>query len=82
MSDFDDLIDDLKQKRDELRVKIHLGSKEAQDEWQELESKMHEFSTKAELGKTGEGLGEAFGSLGQEIKVGYQRIRDALKNDD
>ena len=81
MSDFEDLIDELKQKRDELRLKIHLGSKEAQDEWEELEKKMQEFSSRAELGKTGEGLGEAFGQLGQELKRGYQRIRDAIKDD-
>ncbi|MCK5324993.1 MAG: hypothetical protein KAJ57_03260 [Woeseiaceae bacterium] len=82
MSEFDDLMADLKQKRDELRVKIHLASKEAQDEWQELEGKMQDFSSRAELGKTGEGLGEALGKLGNELKLGYQRIREALKNDD
>lgn len=82
MNDFDDLMADLKQKRDELRVKIHLASKEAQDEWQELEGKMQDFSSRAELGKTGEGLGEALGKLGNELKLGYQRIREALKNDD
>jgi uncharacterized protein YrzB (UPF0473 family) len=46
MSEFDDLIADLKQKRDELRLKIHLASKEAQDEWDELEEKMQEFSSR------------------------------------
>jgi SMC interacting uncharacterized protein involved in chromosome segregation len=81
MNDFDDLLDELKQKRDELRLKIHLGSKEAQDEWQDLENKMQDFSSRAELGKTGEGLGEALGQLGNELKRGYQRIRDAIKED-
>jgi len=81
MSDFDDLMDDLKQRRDELRVKIHLASKEAQDEWQDLEKKMQDFSSRAELGKTGEGLGDAFGQLGHELKRGYQRVRDAIKED-
>ena len=81
MNDFDDLMDELKQKRDELRLKIHLGSKEAQDEWQDLEKKMQDFSSRAELGKTGEGLGEALGQLGNELKRGYQRIRDAIKED-
>ena len=80
MSDFDDLIDDLKQKRDELRVQMHLASKEAQEEWQELEAKMNEFVARAELDKTGEGLGDAFRGLGQEIKQGYERIRDAIKD--
>jgi vacuolar-type H+-ATPase subunit D/Vma8 len=81
MGDFEDLVADLKQKRDELRLKIHLASKEAQDEWEELEEKMQDFSSKAELGKTGEGLGEALGKLGEELKLGYKRIRSAIKED-
>jgi hypothetical protein len=80
MSDYDDLIEDLKQKRDELRVQMHLASKEAQDEWKDLEEKMNEFVARAELDKTGEGLGEAFSGVGQEIMKGYERIRDAIKN--
>ena len=80
MSDFDELIADLKQKRDELRVQMHLASKEVQDEWEELEAKMNDFAAKAELDKTGEGLGEAFRGLGQELKQGYERIRDAIKH--
>lgn len=81
MGEFEDLVADLKQKRDELRLKIHLASKEAQDEWEELEEKMQDFSSKAELGKTGEGLGEALGKLGEELKLGYKRIRSAIKED-
>ena len=81
MGDFEDLVADLKQKRDELRLQIHLASKEAQDEWEELEEKMQEFSSKAELGKTGEGLGDALGKLGQELKLGYKRVRSAIKED-
>ena len=38
MADIDDLIEELKQKRDELRVQIHLASKEVQEEWDELMS--------------------------------------------
>ena len=81
MSDFDDLIADLKQKRDELRVQIHLASKEAQDEWEELEDKMQDFMSRADLARTGEGIGGALGNLGNELKLGYQRIRDAIKED-
>ena len=86
MSEFDDLIADLRQKRDELRVKINLASKEVKDEWEELEEKMEEFSDKtkqfaddARLKETGEGLGKALGQLGHEIKLGYDRIRTAIK---
>jgi vacuolar-type H+-ATPase subunit D/Vma8 len=81
MSEFDDLVADLKQKRDELRLQIHLASKEAQEEWEELEEKMQEFSSRAELGRTTDGIGDALGKVGQELKLGYKRIRDAIKED-
>jgi vacuolar-type H+-ATPase subunit D/Vma8 len=80
MSELDDLIADLKQKRDELRVQVHLASKEAQEEWQELEEKMDDFVSKADIGRTGEGIGDALNQLGQELKLGYRRIRDAIKD--
>jgi len=86
MSDLDDLVDDLKQKRDELRVQINLASREIKDEWKDLEEKLDEFSGKvsqfaddAQLKETGEGLGHALGQVGQELKRGYDRIRDAIK---
>ncbi len=87
MDDFDDLIEELKQKRDELRVQVHLGTKEAKDEWEELEDKMEEFTAKAKefaqdagLKETGEGVGEALGQLGGEIKKGYERLLTAIKD--
>jgi len=81
MDDFDDLIEDLKQKRDELRVQMNLASKEIKEEWHELEGKMDDLSTKAKLGKTGEGVGQALDQLGEELKLGYKRIRDAIRDD-
>ena len=87
MADIDELLEELKQKRDELRVQMHLASKEVKDEWEDLEKKMEDFSGKAkqftedaELKKTGAGLGEALGTLGHELKRGYERVRDALKD--
>ena len=79
MADFDDILEELKQKRDELRVQMHLASKEAQEEWEELEDKMKEFSRRAQLERTGDDVGEALGNLGREIKQGYQRLRNAVK---
>jgi vacuolar-type H+-ATPase subunit D/Vma8 len=79
MSEFDDMVAELKQKRDELRLQIHLASKEAQDEWEGLEEKMQEFTSRAEIEKTSEGLGDALGKLGEELKLGYRRIRNAMK---
>jgi len=87
MTDFDDIVEELKQKRDEARVHIHLASKEIKEEWEELEEKMEDFSDKAkqfaddaELKKTGEGIGDALGQLGGELKRGYERIREALSD--
>lgn len=80
MSDFDDLMDDLKQKRDELRVQMNLASKELRDEWEELEEKMEDFTSKARLGETGEGVGKALGELGRELKIGYERLWKAVKD--
>ena len=88
MSEFDDLIEELKQKRDELRVQMNLASKELKDEWEDLEEKMGEFTDKAKefagdakLGETGEGVGKALARVGHELKLGFDRIRDALKED-
>ncbi len=88
MSDLDDLVEDLKQKRDEVRVQINLASREIKDEWKDLEEKMDEFSGRvsqfagdAQLKETGEGLGQALGEVGKELKRGYERIRDAIKED-
>ena len=85
MTDFDDVIEELKQKRDELRVQIHLASKEIKDEWNDLEEKMEDFSGKAKqfsddtkLKETGEGIGDALSQLGGELKRGYERITDAI----
>lgn len=87
MDDFDDLIEELKQKRDELRVQINLATREAKDEWEELEAKMEEFTAKAKevaedakIKETGEGIGEALGQLGGEIKKGYERLWKAVKD--
>lgn len=87
MEDFNELVEELKQKRDELRVQMNLASKELRDEWEELEEKREEFmgkvkgfSNEAEIKETGEGIGEALGLLGSEIRKGYERLRKALKD--
>ena len=79
MSDFDEVIGQLKQKRDELRVRMHLASRDLQHEWAEMEEKTEEFVGKAGLGETGEGVAEALSQVGIELKKGYERISDAMK---
>lgn len=81
MDDFDDLMDELKQKRDELRVQMNLASRELKEEWEELEEKMEDFSRRARLRETGAGVGDALGQLGSEIKQGYKRLWRAMRED-
>ena len=87
MSEFDELVEELKQKRDEAKVRLHLASKEIEDEWAELEKKMDSFSSKvrqfskdAKLKETGSDLGDAIAQVGKELKSGYERIRAALNH--
>lgn len=78
MSDFDKLKADLERIRDEIRLKMHLASMEAKEEWDELEGKWQSFSDRSEMNKSAEGVGAAMGVLGEELKQAYIRLRKAL----
>jgi chromosome segregation ATPase len=82
MSELDNLVSNLKQIRDELKLQIHLAKKDAQDEWEDLEDKMEDLVEKAGLAETGEGVKGAVEELGEELKLGYERIREAIKSAD
>lgn len=81
--DIEELVEKLKQERDELGVKLHLAKMEAGDEWQELERKWSRLEAKVkQLGdaaadSTGD-IRAAAGLLGQEIKAGFKRIARKL----
>ncbi len=75
--------------RDEVGLKIHLGAKDVQDEWHEIERKwkkfsddadvkLKQFSDDAELAESGQDVMSALDLLGSELKTAYQRIRKAL----
>jgi len=88
MVDFDDLVKELQQRRDELRVQMNLASREMKDEWDDLEQKLEEltsraklFAAEANMKETGKGVGKALTQLGDELKRGYERIWKALKED-
>ncbi len=78
MADLQKLTDDLKRVRDEIKLKIHLGSMEAQDEWADLEKRWKTFREKAELDRTAGELGDTAKQLGADLKAAYERIRKAL----
>jgi len=81
--DFNEMIQKLKQERDELAVQMHLAKADAKDDWEELEKKWEKVSAHLEeVGKeaadAGKDVGGALDLLGGELKRGYERIRKKL----
>jgi hypothetical protein len=79
----DELISGLKQQRDELSVKIHLGKEEARDEWERLTAKMDDVlreyePTKEAVENTAGNVWAALKLTAGELKDGFQRVRDSL----
>ncbi len=77
------LIEDLAQERDELRLRIHLGSLEAKEQLGKLDDQLFQLRqsfapTKEAVGETAEDVWEALKLVGSEIKVGFDRIRKSL----
>ena len=75
----DELLNDLKQERDELRLKIKLAKMEANVEWVKLEAKLARLEAKAsELKSATEDSSKEIGAaaklLGQEIRDGFKNI--------
>ncbi|MDH4108602.1 MAG: hypothetical protein OEW35_09805 [Gammaproteobacteria bacterium] len=75
--------DDVRQQRDELRVRLHLASAEAKEVWEELEQKWDNFEARSEqmfdeAKDAGGDIAEAAQLLGSEIKQGYKRLRRLL----
>jgi uncharacterized coiled-coil DUF342 family protein len=81
--ELDELLEKLKQGRDELNVKIHLGKAEAKDLWQETEDKWRHL--RSELDRINNDtddvtrdVGAAAMLLAEEIRHGYERLKKLL----
>jgi hypothetical protein len=73
----------LKQERDELRLQIHLASKDAKDEYERLAGKVDELTEQYEpvknaVEETSENVVSALGLAAGELKTGLQRIRGSI----
>ena len=73
----------LKTERDELRVKVHLGKAELEDEWEALEDKFSRAERKFnhlqhEAQESGAEIKQAFDVIGEEISTAYARIKSRL----
>ncbi len=82
----------IKQKRDELKLKMHLAGNDAQDEWDALESKWQEFAREMQplsdaFKEAGQAAGEQAGKVASaaeqvtppEVKEGFEKLRSELK---
>lgn len=75
----DKMVNELKQERDELHVRLHLAKLEAGEEWQKLDSKLQKLDAKArELGdataEASHDIGAAAKLLGEEVSRGLKAI--------
>jgi len=73
----------LRATRDELRVRLHLGKLDAQDQWEQIEKQWQHVESKLKVaGETGrevaEDLGEAASLAVEELKEGYAKLRKLL----
>ena len=78
MADFSNWMADLKQTRDELRLHLHLGAKEAEEEWDGLMKDWDAFLSRAQFEKSEEEVGEAARELGLKMKTAYDRFKKAV----
>ena len=74
-----EMLNDLRQDRDELQVKLHLAKLDAGDEWEKLSAKMEKLESKIkELGgataEASQDVGAASKLLAEEIRDGFKKI--------
>ena len=88
----DEIFSFIKQQRDELKLKMHLAEKDAQDEFAKLEEKWKEIEQHTEplkgavteaAGAAGEQAKKVAGAAGEvaarELKDGYEKLRKLLE---
>lgn len=78
-----ELISTLKQQRDELAVKIHLGATEAKEEWETATDKLDELTQdydplKSAVAESAENVTESMKLVAEEVKNSFDRIRKSL----
>lgn len=82
-AEFDKLVEKLKTERDELKLKMHLGSMEVKEEFEEAEKKWQQVKVKAadiadDAVETSEEYIDKARIIGEELKEAYHRIGQRL----
>ncbi len=78
MSALENLKTELAALLDEAKVQAHLGSMEAQQEWEAAEAKWNYFVAEARLHDSGQNIKSALEILGDELRASYERLKKAL----
>jgi predicted nucleic acid-binding Zn-ribbon protein len=78
--EINELIAELKQVRDELKVQLHLAKEDIKDDWDQVEGNLEKLEAKArnigDAAKDASGdVGEAAKLLAEEVKSGFDKIR-------
>ncbi len=82
-----ELITTLERERDELRLKVHLASKDAKDEFETLESRLDALRARltergAEAKEAASDIGDVVGDtarkVAEDLREGYRKIREQL----
>jgi DNA repair exonuclease SbcCD ATPase subunit len=86
-----EMMTDLERERDELRVKLHLGKKELQEELEQLDSRLDALRSRAAewADKADDQLDDVIGDAREktsgwmsEIREGYGKLRERLSRDE
>jgi len=83
--DFENLLDKLQVERDEIKLKLHLASMEAKEEFDEAEKQWSQLKIKAaeiadDSVETSEEFIDKAKIVGEELKRAYSRIATRLSN--
>ena len=81
-----DLVNSLKQERDELKLQMHLAGMEARDEYDRLCGKFDELATQFEpvskaIDESADNVVAALKLAADEMKNGFHRIRQAIQEE-
>ncbi|QDU40051.1 hypothetical protein Mal4_44050 [Maioricimonas rarisocia] len=78
-----ELMSTIRQQRDDLAVRIHLGSAEVKEEWKLLNDRLQELMDQYEplrnaTTESATGVWESLKLVGEEIRDGFSRVRKTL----
>ncbi|MCA9689580.1 MAG: hypothetical protein KC636_08210 [Myxococcales bacterium] len=75
---FNSSVEELKTMRDEIKLKIHLGSMDAKKRWEQVEPQLGKIEQEIEA--VGQGAYKAAGEMLDETRVAFKKLLDDLKS--